>query len=164
MGMDSIVTLFKYKRWIDTETLRAINRVDTAVNADKHHLMLRLMNHIHVVDMIFRANITGQNHGYTALNTPETPSGDELLSKMAECTDWYLQHVSAMSTVDLSETIKFRFVDGGCGEMKARDMLNHVLFHGTYHRGAVGWLLSEYGITPPKDVFTVFLRDHNHQG
>lgn len=48
--------------------------------------------------------------------------------------------------------------------MKARDMLNHVLFHGTYHRGAVGWLLSECGITPPKDVFTVFLRDHNHQG
>ncbi|HHA1315345.1 TPA: DinB family protein, partial [Enterobacter kobei] len=52
---------------------------------------------------------------------------------------------------------------GGYGEMKAGDMLNHVLFHGSYHRGAVGWMLSETGITPPKDVLTVFLRDHHHE-
>ncbi|HIH6552024.1 TPA: DinB family protein, partial [Klebsiella michiganensis] len=26
-----------------------------------------------------------------------------------------------------------------------------------------GWLLSESGVTPPKDVLTVFLRDHNHE-
>ncbi|HDC4560390.1 TPA: diguanylate cyclase, partial [Enterobacter kobei] len=52
---------------------------------------------------------------------------------------------------------------GGYGEMKAGDMLNHVLFHGSYHRGAVGWMLSETGIAPPKDVLTVFLRDHHHE-
>lgn len=161
MSTETIVTLFKYKRWMDTETLQAIKSVDTLVNAEKHRLMLRLMNHIHVVDMIFSANITGQKHGYTALNTPETPSADELLTKMTECTDWFVQHVNTMNTADLSETRKFLFVDGGHGEMKAVDMLNHVLFHGTYHRGAVGWLLSECGVIPPKDVVTVFLRDHN---
>lgn len=67
-----------------------------------------------------------------------------------------------MDVPGLSEIIKFRFVDGGYGEMEAADMLNHVLFHGTYHRGAVRWMLSETGVTPPKDVLTVFLRDHNH--
>ncbi len=162
MSTDKIATLFRYKRWIDSETLQAIKRVDVSANAEKRHLTLRLMNHIYVVDMIFRANITGQKHDYTALNTPETPSADELLTKMTECTEWYIQHVASMIPADLEETIKFQFVDGGQGEMKAVDMLNHVLFHGTYHRGAVGWLLSESGITPPKDVLTVFLRDHNH--
>ena len=53
MGADQVVTLFKYKQWIDAETLQAIKRVDTSVYAHKHHLMLRLMNHIYVVDMIF---------------------------------------------------------------------------------------------------------------
>lgn len=163
MGANTIVTLFRYKRWIDIETLQAIKRIDASANAEKAHLTLRLMNHIHVVDMIFRANITGQKHSYTALNTPETPSADELLITMAECTNWYIQHVNSMPPVDLAETIKFQFVDGESGEMKAIDMLNHVLFHGTYHRGAVGWLLSESGVTPPKDVLTVFLRDHNHE-
>lgn len=162
MDTGMIVTLFKFKRWADSETLQAIQRVDTSANAEKHHLMLRLMNHVYVVDMIFRANITGQRHQYTALNTPETPSADELLKKMTECTDWYIAHAGSVDVPGLSELIKFRFVDGGYGEMKAADMLNHVLFHGTYHRGAVGWMLSETGVTPPKDVLTVFLRDHNH--
>ena len=124
MGTDKIATLFRYKRWIDIETLQAIGRINASANAEKRHLTLRTMT---------------------------------------ECTDWYIQHVNSMSPVDLAETIKFQFVDGGPGEMKAVDMLNHVLFHGTYHRGAVGWLLSESGVTPPKDVLTVFLRDHNHE-
>ncbi|MDF7662190.1 DinB family protein [Erwiniaceae bacterium L1_54_6] len=162
MSTPTIVTLLKYKRWIDLETLKAIKEVDTSAKAEKRHLTLRLMNHIYVVDMIFRANLTGQKHGYTALNTPDTPSTDELLDKMAACTDWYIKAVNAMTVEDLATTIKFQFVDGGEGEMKAVDMLNHVLLHGTYHRGAVGWLLSECGVTPPKDVLTVFLREHNH--
>ena len=66
MDTGTIVTLFKFKRWADTETLQAIQRVDTSANAEKHHLMLRLMNHVYVVDMIFRANNTGQTHQYTA--------------------------------------------------------------------------------------------------
>lgn len=57
--------------------------------------------------------------------------------------------------------IQFRFVDGSDGDMKAVDMLNHALFHGAYHRGTVGWVISESGIIPSKDVLTVFLRDHN---
>ena len=83
---------------------------------------------------------------------------------MTACTDWYIQYVGTMRAVDLTEIITFRFVDGGRGEMSVIDMLNHVLFHGTYHRGAVGWLLSQSGATPPKDVLTVFLRDHHNKG
>lgn len=55
------------------------------------------MNHIHVVDMIFRANLRGRPHGYTALNTPETPTVDELETAMTGCTDKYIQYVSAMT-------------------------------------------------------------------
>lgn len=93
MAKDTIVTLLKYKRWIDSETLKTIKAINESAYAEKRHLMLRLMNHTHVVDMIFRANISGQQHGYTALNTPETPSVDVLEVKMADCTDWYIQRL-----------------------------------------------------------------------
>ncbi|AWP34913.1 DinB family protein [Pantoea eucalypti] len=162
MDNTSLVTLLKFKRWIDAETLKVIKGISESAYAEKRHLMLRLMNHIYVVDMIFRANISGHKHGYTALNTPETPSADELEVKMNDCINWYIQRVSSMSPADLKETIKFSFVDGSEGEMTAADMINHMLFHGSYHRGAVGWLISECKGTPPKDVLTVFLRDHNH--
>jgi len=162
MDKESILTLLKYKRWIDAETLKSIKEVSATAYSEKRHLMLRLMNHIFVTDTIFKANITGQSHGYTALNTPETPTVQELEARMDECTHWYINHLTSMTPADLAETITFRFVDGGDGKMSASDMLNHVLLHGTYHRGAVGWLLSECGSVPPKDVLTVFLRDHNH--
>lgn len=162
MDKDTLVTLLKYKLWADTATLQSIQETDDSIHPEKHHLMLRLMNHIYVVDRIFQANMTSQQHGYTALNTPETPSVEELRVNMRECTEWYIERVSAMQDADLAEVIRFQFVDGGEGQMKPLDMINHVLFHGTYHRGAVGWLISECGGIPPKDVVTVFLRDHNH--
>ncbi|MDA5154052.1 diguanylate cyclase, partial [Klebsiella pneumoniae] len=49
----------------------------------------------------------------------------------------------------------------GDGNMTAMEMLNHMLFHGAYHRGAVGWMIGECGGVPPKEVLTVFLRDHH---
>jgi len=130
MDKDTVVILLKFKRWIDAETLKTIKSISESSNAEKRHLMLRLMNHIHVVDMIFRANISGQQHGYTALNTPETSSVDELMVKMDDCTNWYIQRLSSMTPADLRETIKFTFVDGEVGEMTAIDMLNDMLFMG----------------------------------
>ena len=149
MDKDTVVTLLKYKRWIDLATLQAIRAIDGTVYGEKRHLTLRLMNHIHVVDMIFRANLRGRPHGYTALNTPETPTVDQLETAMTACTDEYIQYVSAMTPADFHE------------RMTAMEMLNHMLFHGAYHRGAVGWMIGECGGVPPKEVLTVFLRDHH---
>ncbi|MGD9427323.1 DinB family protein [Pantoea sp. NSTU24] len=161
MDKDRIVTLLKYKRWIDSETLKGITAIDDTADAGKRHLMLRLMNHIYVVDRIFEANMSGEPHGYTALNTPETPTAEALEVSMTACTERYIQRVSAMTPADADEVVRFTFVDGGHGEMRVSEMLDHVLFHGTYHRGAVGWLIGECGGVPPKDVLTVFLRDHH---
>ncbi|MFC0227955.1 DinB family protein [Serratia aquatilis] len=157
---DTLIQLFRFKKWADTETLQAISKVDVLASPKNHHLMLRLMNHIHVVDEIFKANLTGLAHGYTALNTPETPSCQKLMDKMLSCDEWFISYIENLDDFSLSRIIRFTFVDGGQGKMKAIDMLNHVSHHGTYHRGAVGWLLSECKVTPPKDVLTVFLRDH----
>jgi len=156
-------TLLKYKQWIDQTTLESIAMMDSEQFAANRHLALRLMNHVHVVDTIFKANLTGQPHGYTALNTPDTPDVATLIGSMTATTRWYLHYVATLTAADLTRVIHFQFVDGGRGAMQVDEMLNHMLFHGTYHRGAVGWLLSESRVTPPKDVLTLFLRDHHDQ-
>lgn len=161
MNTDTLITLLAFKRWSDAHTLQAIQTLDASRYAEKHHLMLRLMNHIYVVDRIFSANMLGQSHGYTALNTPETPTAEALAVSMAACTDDIIARVSGMDDAALDVRIAFTFVDGGQGEMSAMEMLNHLLFHGAYHRGAVGWLIGECGGVPPKEVLTVFLRDHH---
>lgn len=94
MDKDRIVTLLKYKRWIDSETLKSLTAIDDTADAGKRHLMLRLMNHIYVVDRIFEANMSGEPHGYTALNTPEIPTAEALEASMTACTERYIQRVS----------------------------------------------------------------------
>ncbi|MCP6542063.1 diguanylate cyclase, partial [Klebsiella pneumoniae] len=76
--------------------LQAIRAIDRTVHGEKRPLTIRPMNHIHVVDIIFRANLRGRPHGYTALNPPETPTVDELEKAMTGCTDKYIQYDSAM--------------------------------------------------------------------
>ncbi|MGJ0480071.1 hypothetical protein [Pantoea agglomerans] len=61
MDKESILTLLKYKRWIDAETLKSVKQVSATTYAEKRYLMLRLMNHIFVTDTILKAHMTGQS-------------------------------------------------------------------------------------------------------
>jgi uncharacterized damage-inducible protein DinB len=36
-------------------------------------------------------------------------------------------------------------------------MLGHVITHGSYHRGAVGRIMSQVSVPPPRDTLTVYL-------
>ncbi|MNE58580.1 DinB family protein [compost metagenome] len=53
--------------------------------------------------------------------------------------------------------ISFNFVDGDKGQMSREEMLLHLVTHGGYHRGAIGRILVQCGITPPRDTLTAFL-------
>jgi uncharacterized damage-inducible protein DinB len=41
--------------------------------------------------------------------------------------------------------------------MARQEMLIHILLHGAYHRGEVGRILAEAGLTPPWDTYAVHL-------
>ena len=43
------------------------------------------------------------------------------------------------------------------GQMSRAEMLLHLVTHGGYHRGAIGRILVQCGITPPRDTLTTFL-------
>ena len=158
MASFSISTLLAFKRWADQQTLAAIATIDDSLYAEQKKIMIRLMNHIYVVDAIFKGNLLGIDHGYRALNTVETPTVTDLARDMAACSEWYLSYVEQWSTP--TRPITFNFVEGGQGSMSGIEMVEHMLHHSSYHRGAVGWLIAQAGGIPPKDVLTVFLRDH----
>jgi uncharacterized damage-inducible protein DinB len=41
--------------------------------------------------------------------------------------------------------------------MSRQEMLTHVVTHGSYHRGEIGRILAQIGVTPPWDTFAVHL-------
>lgn len=149
-----LLKLFRHKAWADDELLAQVARLDGASQAAERHAAIRLMNHIHVVDRIFAAHLAGVAHDYTATNTPETPTLEALAAAITETDRWYLAHIGALDHAALTQVLHFRFTDGSAGGMSREEMLAHVATHGGYHRGAVGRVLSQAGITPPRDLLT----------
>jgi len=158
MDLASLPTLIAFKGWADQQTLSAIANINDPQYAEQKKIMIRLMNHIYVVDMIFRGNLLGIDHGYRALNTVETPTLATLSEAMHNANTWYQSQIT--QHWEPQRQVSFRFVEGGEGLMSAEQIIQHSLHHSSYHRGAVGWLIAQAGGEVPKDVLTVFLRDH----
>lgn len=157
MNNETLQSLFHYKRWADDELLAALATLDAAQYGEAHHTALRIFNHIHVVDAIFKANLLGERHGFTATNTTETPTLAALHGAVTALDNWLVEYVATLSPQACNTQIRFQFTDGDQGQMSRAEMLLHLVTHGGYHRGAIGRILVQCGITPPRDTLTTFL-------
>ena len=155
--MKSLHSLFAQKSWANHELFNILTTVDPVENAEAVHAVTRMLNHIYVVDRIFRAHLLAEQHAYTATNTEATPELRGLQFLVAETDAWYENYVRAATKAKLGEAISFRFTDGDAGMMTQEEMLLHVITHGSYHRGNVGQMLKLISVAPPRDLYTKFL-------
>ncbi|MBC3868747.1 DinB family protein [Undibacterium oligocarboniphilum] len=154
MSLLMMKSLFSYKAWANVELFDVL---ETLRQEDGLRTAIRTMNHIYVVDRIFRAHLLNQPHGHDATNTKSTPALVTLRDAVAETDSWFLEYVDTLSDAALVERVRFSFTDGDAGVMSREEMLMHVIVHGGYHRGNVGQILKVAAIAPPRDLLTRFL-------
>ncbi|MES2608987.1 MAG: DinB family protein [Pseudomonadota bacterium] len=155
---NAFAQLFQYKRWANEELLALGMASQDALPPDDLRLFVRILNHTYVVDRIFACHLQGQPQtAYDATNTPETPALDTLREAVRASDDWYHQYAGGLGEAELVERLRFRFTDGDTGSMSRSEILNHIVVHGTYHRGAAGRILAAHAVQPPRDSLTVFL-------
>nr|WP_298144786.1 DinB family protein [uncultured Pseudomonas sp.] len=161
--MLDINLLVQYKAWANDLTFAALNALApgeaTKQRPTRFGSMLHTLNHVYVIDAIFKAHLLGEAHGYTARNTPEHPPLDELWEAQAAMDRWYIDYTRSTTDAQLAELVEFAFVDGGQGCMSRLEMLMHVVNHGTYHRGFVGDLMYQVPAMLPANDLPVFLRE-----
>ena len=125
--------------------------------ASDRHTGILILNHAHIVDCIFAANLERKKRGYAESGTAEVPALSELFNAVKKTDSWYIDYVSRLSSQGLEETIDFTFTDGALGRMSREEMLAHVITHSGYHRGEVGRIISQLSIARPRDIFTGYL-------
>lgn len=162
-AQNPLTSLFHYKAWANQELLNALRGLDPQQQHDELHAALRILNHIHVVDRIFAAHLQGEAHPYQATNTPQTPSLEALHQAVTACDHWYLDYVAELSEEQRAEHIGFQFVDGDAGCMSREEILLHIITHGSYHRGAVGRIMAQLSLPPPRDIYSRFLHQTEPQ-
>lgn len=150
-------SLFGYKAWANEELFAALATVDVKKHPAEAHTVIRILNHVYVVDCIFKAHLTGSAHGYAATNTKETPNPRDLAAAVKETDAWFLAYVNTLPSAALYEQVRFVFTDGDTGLMSREEMLLHVATHGGYHRGAAGQAMRGASVAPPRDLYTRFL-------
>jgi len=158
-----LTSLLQYKAWANQELFADLQRLDPLTQQAELHAAIRILNHIHVVERIFVANLQGLAHDYNATNTPETPTLEALYRAVQETDRWYLDYAEGLNAQQLEERLSFRFVDGDAGCMSRAEMLAHIVTHGGYHRGAVGRIMAQLTLAPPRDIYTRFLHQTEPQ-
>lgn len=163
MLKETIVKLMGWKRWANNRTYSfAMSLPEEEALRDRNTRfgnIVHTLNHVFVVDDIFKAHLEGREHGYTARNTETTPPIAEVFAAQQKMDDWWYVYAESMTEQQLTEVINFTFVGGGEGAMNRSDIFMHIVNHGNYHRGFVGAMLNQVGVMPKPTDYPVYLRD-----
>jgi uncharacterized damage-inducible protein DinB len=149
-----LIELLQYKAWADQELMQCLCDNQTQIPSEILKKCVRMMNHIHVVDCIFVAHLSGQSHSHTKTNTDETPEPESLSWAMQETNHKLLTSIHAIHESQMPTRVNFQFTDGDRGSMSPAEMLLHIGVHSTYHRGQVSQMLKDSGVTPPRELLT----------
>ena len=156
--------LIATKRWADRGLYDAVTQHFSRLSAEEGSIMLRILDHIHVVDRIFQHHLQGKPHAFRAPRSPELPQLDALADSAREVDDWYASYVWGLSESDLEEPLEFTFTSGKPARMRRSEIILHVCMHGTYHRGNAGAVLQLKGLQPSRDSITDYLEATNGAG
>ncbi len=153
--------LARYSDWADQVLFEAMASLpEGAIHLERGTLfksMIGTLNHNLVVDLIWRAHLLGQEHGFSTRRDLLHPDFGDLVAEQTRINRWYLEWARAQTPQSLGERLKFNFVTGQPGEMTRAEMFLHVVNHKTYHRGWVSQMFFDHGVNPPETDLCVFL-------
>lgn len=161
--LDRLQMLVRYKAWASSIVYEAVSSLPEGEAARPRRALFGsiagTLNHIQIVDEIFRGHLEGSEHGHTSRHSEPPPFG-ELRAAAELVSQWYVEAAAAETDGSLDRPIDFKFLDGGAGRMSREEMYLHIVNHGTYHRGFVSTLLFEAGGEMRSNDLTIYLRDH----
>ena len=95
--------------------------------------------------------------GLSADQWPDLPS---LVAAWRELETKVRAVVDAVTDADVDKVIDYRLLSGQPGKSPFGGMVQHVVNHGTYHRGQITTMFRQMGLAAPKSTdFITFIRE-----
>lgn len=149
--------LIRCKQWADRGLHDVVTGHIGQLDSFEQSIVMRVLDHIHVVDRIFQHHLQGIPHPFQAPRSEVIPELAALVDDMREVDDWYVSCVDALSAQDFDQPVDFTYTNGTPMRMTRGEIILHVTQHGTYHRGNAGILFQKKGIAPGRDAITDYL-------
>jgi uncharacterized damage-inducible protein DinB len=149
--------LIRCKQWADDGLHDVVAANIARLDAEEASIIIRILDHLHVVDQIFQHHLQGLPHAFHAPRSEVMPDLAWLAESTRAVDAWYVAHVDTLSAADFEQPVDFTYTNGTAMRMTRGEILLHVTQHGTYHRGNAGILFQKKGIAPSRDAITDYL-------
>ncbi|WP_394828120.1 DinB family protein [Pendulispora albinea] len=155
--MQHLQTLVTHGAWANRQLFAALGKVDSFASQNGANLIVRVLDHAHIVSRIFQAHLQGVPHSYKATQSEVLPTLEELDRASDAIDRWYVETASSLQDEELARPREVRFTDGKVVTMTAAEIILHVVTHNIHHRGNVDAILYQTGMPRPRDGFPEFL-------
>lgn len=160
---NALTKLLRYKAWADDCLYMSLAKLPDAVLTAQQPIIfgsiLRTLNHVYAMDLVWKAHLEGTTHGFTSRNPDDCPTFDQLQTDQRTIDDWYLDYAEVLQPDHGREVLEIAFIGGGGAPMSRTEILQHVVNHTTYHRGHIADMVYPIPAKPPVTDFPVFLRE-----
>ena len=155
--------LTRYKGWANGLLYQAVAKLPEAELVRPQNIvfgsLLRTLNHVHAMDLVWRSHLQGVPHGLKTRNPADCPPFAQLMSAQRAMDEWFVRYADGVADSAVEEIVEFEFIGGGRGALSRREILIHVVNHGTYHRGHIADMLYQIPVHPPTTDFPVWVRE-----
>jgi len=151
MDRQDIVTLYEYNRWANTRILDAAEKLDDqAFLTDLKNSFPSVRDtlaHILGAEWIWLFRWKGESPT-TLLVASEFPTVSSLRERFATVDTERRAFLASLAGERLQQPFDYRDLAGNRLRLLLVQSLQHVVNHGTYHRGQVTTMLRQLGATP----------------
>ena len=151
--MSQYRTLARFNRWANEKIYDcAANLSETDYRRDRGAFfgsVHNTLNHLLVVDRIWRGRLEGEESGIRALDQILYEDFEPLREARSREDEALIAFADGVGPDDVSRPLAYRGIDGSTYEVPVGLILNTLFNHQTHHRGQVHCLLTQSGITIP---------------
>jgi uncharacterized damage-inducible protein DinB len=150
MTKHDIVTLYEYNRWANGRTVDAVEKLDSAAflkNLGNSFASIHAtLVHIAGAEWIWLRRWHGESP--SKLPTGDFPTVASLRERFQALDGERERFLAGISEERLQQPFDYRDLAGNPMRLLLVQSLQHVVNHGTYHRGQVTTMLRQLGATP----------------
>lgn len=142
--------LFAYNDWANRRMVVALKHNDSSRS-------LQILTHLLITEKEYYQRLYGKDS--TGFNFWPELTIDDCGTLARECAEAYEKLLRRFEEDGLDVRARYRTSEGVKCENTFRELLAHVLFHSSIHRGNIMLKLREDGFEPPKIDYIIYLRE-----
>ncbi len=166
MKPEEIVALYEFNAWANHKTLDAVSALTTEQFTrdlgSSYRSVRDTLVHIYGVEWIWLERLQGRSpaaSGFPAAQ--EFAEIEKLKARWTELESIQFQYARGLTQADLDEILDYKTLRFGPARNPRWQMMQHVVNHGTYHRGQVTSMLRQLGAKAVGTDLITFYRERN---